>query len=131
MPGVSKTAVLVVAIGVVIAAVVGAVLLVSGGADGRDSSSGTVKIELRARPPAKIRMNGRLVGTTPTTIIVPRSKQPIDLEATFAIEKIGMMKPTKKVETWRQIKTIVPDAEQSVDFNQADAVKVDESLGPR
>jgi hypothetical protein len=94
-------------------------------------SSETVKIELRGKPVAKLRMNGKRIGTTPTTIIVPRGKQPLELEATFTVEKIGLPQPTKKIETYRQIRQVVPDAEQSVDFAIDDAVKIDVTVERR
>ncbi len=95
------------------------------------SESATVKLELRGKPVAKIRMNGKAIGTTPTTIIVQRGKQPLEFEATFTQEKIGMTHPSKKVETYRQIRMVVPDAEQSVDFALVDAVRVDVQVDKR
>lgn len=109
------------------------ILFVSPGrsADAPSSSTGEmVKIELRGKPQAKIRMNGKAIGTTPKTVVTQRGTTALDFEATFTIEKLGMAKPAKKTEIWVQHRSIVPDAEQSVDFTLQDATKVSESVGP-
>ena len=120
-------------IGSLVAAVLATVIIlyVSPGRRADAPSSERVKIELRGKPVAKLRMNGKSIGTTPTTIIVPRGTQPLEFEATFTVEKIGMPQPTKKIETYRQIRSVVPDADQSVDFAQGDAVKIDVSVERR
>ncbi len=87
-----------------------------------------VKIELRGKPVAKLHMNGKAIGTTPKTIIVKRGTTAIELEATFTIEKLGLAKRAKKTEVWVQRKSVVPDDEQAVDFNLADATKVEEGV---
>lgn len=92
-----------------------------------------VKIELRGKPVARLKMNGKSIGKTPMTIVVAKGTQPIELEATFTINKIafgGDPSKAKKTEVFRQVKTVVPDAEQAVDFNINDATKVDTSVGP-
>lgn len=115
--------------GVVLAAVVVYATTRDDGSSRREPVAATVKIELRGKPVAVIKMNGRAIGRTPTTIIVPRGTTPLELEATFTIEKYGLAKPAKKTEIWRQVKQVVPDAEQSVDFSQAEATKVTASVG--
>jgi hypothetical protein len=92
------------------------------------SSANQVKLELRGKPVAEIHMNGKKIGTTPKTVVVPRGKTPIQFEAIFMVEKYGVARPAKKVETWRQTKQVVPDAEQSVDFTIEDATKIEEGV---
>lgn len=134
MSGAIKNRVLLI-VGALLAAAAATViiLLVSPGGKPDASSSSTtemVKIELRGKPQAKIRMNGKPIGTTPKAVIVKRGTTPVELEATFTIEKLGVAKPAKKTEIWVQRRSIVPDAEQSVDFTLQDATKTSESVGP-
>jgi hypothetical protein len=92
----------------------------------RRASGDLVKIELRAKPAAEIRMNGRRVGTTPMTLNVKRASEPVTFDATFSVQKLNPLTRTEKIEHWEQIKTVVPDAEQSVDFRIEDAHMVAE-----
>ncbi len=122
---------IVAAVGAAIAATVIILLASPTSRDARktDASSGDkVKLEVRAKPVAEIHMNGRRIGTTPKTIVVARGTTPIQLEAIFTVEKVGLRKPAKKVETWRQSKQVVPDAEQSVDFRIEEATKIEEGI---
>lgn len=90
----------------------------------RATTSGLVKLELRAKPLAEIRMNGRRVGTTPLTLDVKRGTQAITLDATFEVRKLNPATRAEKIEHYEQVKTVIPDAEQSVDFRIEDAHEV-------
>lgn len=130
-----KKRLLVVGVGIAAAAIAIAIIVAtSGSKKGQQYDPGSqVKIELRGKPVAKLRMNGKSIGKTPMTIVVAKGTEPIELEATFTINKIafgGDPAKAKKTETFRQVKSVVPDGEQSVDFNINDATKVDTSLGP-
>jgi hypothetical protein len=61
-----------------------------------------IGIEIRSKPPAKISVNGHHAGTTPLTIHVPRSSQPLLIDAAFRTGKVG--------------KQVVPDHDQLVDL---------------
>jgi len=130
MSGLSKTR-LAILVGAVIAAVgIVIAVVVMSGAKTDAPSGGTVKIELRGSQAAKVRMNGKSVGTTPTTVIVPRGAKPLAFEATFHVEKYGLKRPEKKVETWTVVKSVVPDADQLVDFNLKEATQTGQTIGP-
>lgn len=90
----------------------------------RDSRSDLVKLELRAKPVARIRFKGKQLGSTPIVIQVPRSSQPLSIEATFTLHKMNGMTGTSKAELWQQTLTVVPDAPQSVDFDVKAATKL-------
>ena len=62
-----------------------------------------VAIEVAARPNAKILIDGHSAGTTPLTLHVPRSTQPVTIEAVFRRGKVA--------------KQVVPDHDQLVDFH--------------
>ena len=118
---------IVAAVGAAIAATV-IILLVSPSGTGARKMRGNVKLEVRAKPVAEIHMNGRRIGTTPKTVVVARGTTPIQFEAIFTVEKVGIRRPAKKVETWRQTKQVVPDDEQSVDFHIDEATKIEEGV---
>jgi hypothetical protein len=131
----TKKRLLVTGVGVVAAAIATVIILAASPTKkGQQYDPGSqVKIELRGKPVAKLKMNGKSIGKTPMTIVVAKGTQPIELEAMFTINKIafgGDPKKAKKTEVFRQVKTVVPDGEQAVDFNINDATKVDTSVGP-
>jgi hypothetical protein len=82
-----------------------------------------VKIELRAKPVATIRFKSKQLGRTPIVIQVPRSKQPLSVEASFTLHKLNGMTGSSKAELWKQTLAIVPDDHQSVDFDVNAATK--------
>jgi hypothetical protein len=88
---------------------------------GAEPAGDQVKLELRAKPFADIRMNGNHVGRTPMTLVVERAATPIELEATFRTEKYRMRDMTKFVEVLKETRIVVPDDNQSVDFDVKDA----------
>lgn len=87
------------------------------------SHADLVKLELRAKPVATIRFKGKQLGTTPIVIQVPRSSRALSVEATFTVHKLNGMTGTSKAESWKQIREIVPDAPQAVDFDIKAATK--------
>lgn len=91
---------------------------VSVGGGSRRVGGDLVKLEIRAKPVATIRFRGRELGRTPLVIQVPRSTEPVELEATFTIHELDPTTGARRIRRESQTKTVVPDAEQSVDFAQ-------------
>jgi hypothetical protein len=98
---------LVIAVVLVVAAGITIALIATGGEGTDDPGPGRgalAAIEIRARPPAHIRIDGKPVGTTPLTVHVPRRTTPVMIEATVK----------GAIET----RQIVPDRDQTIDFTR-------------
>jgi len=80
-----------------------------------------VKIELRAKPFAQIAMNGKALGRTPLSVVVKRGTTPIEFQATFTVDKYRLKDKQKFTSVLKETRVVVPDANQSVDFNVDDA----------
>jgi hypothetical protein len=119
MTGRRKTRLIVTIVGLLLLAAAAVALVLGLRTPTRD----LVKLELRAKPVASIRFKGRNLGNTPLVIQVPRSKQPLPIEATFTEHKLNAMTGQKKVETFKQTLTVTPDDHQSVDFDIKAATK--------
>jgi hypothetical protein len=115
---------LIVAIAAVI--LVGAAVLVAVTLSGGNRTD-LVKIEVRAKPVATVRFKDKQLGRTPLVIQIPRGTRELPIEATFTVHKLNGMNGAAKEEVWKQTKTIVPDAPQSVDFDIKAATKQPES----
>jgi hypothetical protein len=111
---------LIVAIAVVI--VVGTIIAVGVLASGGKRAE-LVKLELRAKPVATIRFKGKQLGHTPIVVQVPRSKEPLSIEATFTVHKLNATNGAPNDEIWKETKAVIPDAPQSVDFDIKAAAK--------
>ena len=108
----NRLKVILVAAGVAVVGVVIAIAIHFGGGETTDHNS--VKIEIRSRPPATVRMNGAKVGKTPLSLTVPRGTTPIELDARYDKKKhVG-----KDVEVVEQVEVqkVVPDQDRVVDF---------------
>jgi hypothetical protein len=88
-----------------------------------------VELELRAKPVATIRMEGKHLGSTPKKIRLPKSAKPLAFEATFVVHKVNAMTGQKKNVIYKQTLTVTPDAPQSVDFDLDHATKQDDPNG--
>lgn len=111
---------LIVAIAVVLVVAAGIAIAIYGT---RRTDRDLVKVEIRAKPVATIRFKGRSLGRTPLTIQVPRSTTAIDVEATFT--KHGLdARGRARSDRYRQVKPLIPDAEQSLDFAIDGATRV-------
>lgn len=92
-------------IGVIVAGVVAAGVVVQLHAKKPQARSlpdteGTVGIEIRANPPAAIRIDGHKAGKTPLTLHVRKSTTPV------------------QISNGRQTKSVIPDHDQLVDFTR-------------
>lgn len=111
---------------------IAAVLLVAAGVaiaiyGTRRTARDLVKVEIRGKPVATIRFKGRTLGRTPLTIQLPRGTTPLDVEATFT--KHGLdLRGRARSERYRQVKPLIPDAEQSLDFAIEDATRVPDDV---
>ena len=73
-----------------------------------------VHVEVRAMPVAKIRVDGKAVGSTPLNLKFPRSDRTIVIEATMVRH---FVRPgATKDETYQDQRTIKLDSDQIVDF---------------
>ncbi len=90
-------AAIVVAVGIVVA-----IVLATREEAAPDKREGTTGIEIRAKPPALIKVDGHSVGKSPVTVHVPASTTPLRIEA---VRKGGA-----------QSRSVVPDHDQLVDF---------------
>ena len=112
----SRTGLIVVLLGIALAGAMVAIVIAAG-QEPEPASSGTVdnvRIELRAMPPAEIRVDGKKVGTTPMSLQYPRSTREIDIEATMLRHwvKRGGAKDEKYVDR----RKVVLDRDQLIDF---------------
>lgn len=94
-----------IAIGVIVAGIVAAGVVIQLHAKKPASpvtrdTGGTVGIEIRANPAAMIRIDGHKAGKTPLTVHVQKSTTPV------------------QIDNGHQIKTVVPDHDQLVDFTR-------------
>ena len=94
-----------VALGVIVAGVIAAGVVVQLHAKQPRSralpaTEGTVGIEIRANPPAQIRIDGNKAGKTPLTLHVRKSTTPV------------------QIDNGKQTKTVIPDHDQLVDFTR-------------
>lgn len=120
--------------GPILGAVIGVVLvalaalgiaLYAGGEPGSDGGTeaerGLVKVEVRATPVATIKFRGRDLGRTPITLHIPRSTEPVAVEATFTEHKMNLATRQSITQKKKVTKTFVPDDDQSVDFDVSEA----------
>jgi hypothetical protein len=106
--------VLVVAIVIAVAGGITAIVVYSGNeADSTDSGERVV-IEIRAMPPAKVRVDGKKVGTTPMSLQYPKSNRTIEVEATM-VRHLVSRRGSKDVE-YKDARTITLDRDQLLDF---------------
>ncbi|HEU4611613.1 MAG TPA: hypothetical protein VFS15_06030 [Kofleriaceae bacterium] len=106
--------VLVVAIVIAVAGGIAAIVVYSGNeADSTDSSERVV-IEIRAMPPAKVRVDGKKVGTTPMSLQYPKSNRTIEIEATM-VKHFVNRRGSKDLE-YKDARTITLDRDQLLDF---------------
>jgi hypothetical protein len=107
---------------VIIAAAVVAIILLGGRnsstTNGESSSAklGHVKIEFRAMPPSTITLDGHEIGKTPLTVTVPTKSTPSTAAARSKITRYG--RAGKQVIAVGQTLQLVPDHDQTVDFNK-------------
>lgn len=94
-------------LGVVVAGIiaVGVVIQLKAGKHEDDhgrlpATEGTVGIEIRARPPAEIKIDGHKAGKTPLTLHVQKGTTPV------------------QIDNGKQIKSVIPDRDQVVDFTR-------------
>ena len=115
---------------------VAALLLVAGGVvwavmtggQAKESSSGDdarVRVEIRAMPPMKLYRNGKELGTTPYSLVVPSSKTPFEMEARWTETRMNVAGATKKFHLKKVIK-VVPDRIQTIDVDRKDAELITE-----
>lgn len=118
----SQWIVLVVAIVIAVAGGIAAIVVYSGNeADSTDSGERVV-IELRAMPPAKVRVDGKKVGTTPMSLQYPKSNRTIEIEATM-VRHLVNRRGSKDVE-YKDTRTITLDRDQLLDFKADPAHRV-------
>jgi hypothetical protein len=92
---------------------------VSGGDDGR------VRIEIRAMPVMNLYRNGKELGTTPFSLIVPTSKTPFEMEARWTEKRMNVSGASKEFRL-RKVFKVVPDRAQTIDLNPKDAEPITE-----
>lgn len=106
--------VLVVAIVIAVAGGITAIVVYSGNEAGSTDSGERVVIEIRAMPPAKVRVDGKKVGTTPMSLQYPKSNRTIEVEATM-VRHLVSRRDSKDVE-YKDTRTITLDRDQLLDF---------------
>jgi hypothetical protein len=114
-PRKSRKGLIVALVGILLAGAMVAIVIWAG--DQESGSSGTVdniRIEMRAMPPAEIRVDGKKVGTTPMSLQFPRSTREIEVEATMIRHwvKKGAQRDDKYVDRRR----VTLDKDQLIDF---------------
>lgn len=114
--------VLVVAIVIAVAGGITAIVVYSGNEADSTEPVERVVIELRAMPPAKVRVDGKKVGTTPMSLQYPKSTRTIEVEATMVKHYVNR-RGAKNVE-YKDTRTITLDRDQLVDFKADPAHQV-------
>jgi hypothetical protein len=87
----------------------------------RSGPTDRVKVEIRARPLATIRLDGKNLGHTPLTAHLPRGSQELIIEATFRSTMVNPVLKKKRTEIRTLSKRFVADDHQSIDFDIKDA----------
>lgn len=131
MSGQLKTRLIVAAIAVVVVTgvVIAIVLGTSRSRSSEQASGDTVRVELRASG-AKLKMKGRDLGRAPVTVHLPRSSEPVEVEATFTLHLLHTRTKQPATELRKQTKLVIPDQDKTVDFNIKDAKSTGE-ITPR
>lgn len=104
---------------VAVAGVVALILYTGGGSSGSEpSSSDRVRIEIRAKPTAKITVDGKPAGTTPMSLQFPKSTREVEIQAELTEQwyKVGVRDPI--VRTYTPKRRIKLDHDQVVDFTR-------------
>lgn len=119
---------LLVGIAAVLLVVGGLVWAVMTGGQAKESSSvddGRVRVEIRAMPVMKLYRNGKELGTTPFSFIVPSSKTPFEMEARWTEQRIPITGKPSVVDLKKTF-TVVPDRHQTIDLDRKNAERVTE-----
>jgi len=121
--------VVVAVIGLVLATVAVAAVLLMGNQSSKPSSSSessetTVRIEIRGMPQMTIQRDGKKVGKTPVSFVVPRGTQPIRIDADWIDQRI--YKAGEKLLPRHATKYVIPDRSQTIDISRKDAEPVTE-----
>ncbi|HUS30193.1 MAG TPA: hypothetical protein VMZ53_16915 [Kofleriaceae bacterium] len=113
-------------VGAIVAVVLGSVavaVFVMRGQSSESSSETTVRIEVRALPQMTITKDGKTIGKTPLSFVVPKSTKPISLDATWTEQRI-YKKGGEQMVPREAHKDVVPDRTQAVDFSRRDGKPV-------
>ena len=120
-PRKSRKGLIVALVGVALAAVLVAVVVLAGDKD--KSTAGMVKVEIRAMPTAEIRVDGKKVGTTPMSLQFPSSSKEITVEATMLRHLIGRVGTKDEKYVGRRV--IKLDRDHLLDFNPKNSALVE------
>lgn len=108
------------AIGLVaVAGVIALILYAGGGSSGSEAPSNEqVRIEIRAKPTAKITVDGKPAGTTPMSLHFPKSAREVEIQAELTEQwyKVGVREPI--VRTYTPKRRIKLDHDQVIDFTR-------------
>jgi hypothetical protein len=119
---------LLVGIAAVVLVAGGVVWAVMTGGHAKESSSvddGRVRVEIRAMPVMKLYRNGKELGTTPFSFIVPSSKTPFEMEARWTENRMAVT-GASKVFRLKKVFKVVPDRSQTIDLDRKDAEPITE-----
>jgi hypothetical protein len=90
-------------------------------------SGSTVRIEIRGMPQMTIKKDGKTMGKTPVSFVVPRSTKPIRIDADWIDQRI--YKAGERLLARHAMKEVIPDRSQTIDITRKDADPVKEG-GP-
>ena len=114
----SKIVVIVAALVVVAGAIVAIGVALSGDSESDGDSSAQVervRLEIRGKPQARIKVDGKLIGKTPLSIYVKKSSTPMVIEA-FTDEHIMPLGKRPITRPREMSRKIVPDRDLVIDF---------------
>ena len=103
-------------------------IVYSGSEADSETAADQVVIEMRAMPPAKLRLDGKLVGTTPMSLHFPRSDRQIEIEATMV--KHLVRRGGSKDIVYKDKRTVTLDRDQLLDFKADAAHRVSVTRAP-
>ena len=111
-------------LGVAVIAGIAAIVFYSRSEDGSPSRSASrIKIEMRAMPTATIFIDGKKMGTTPMSLQFTASTKELVIEAEMIR---SLVRPgARKVETYRDLRKVTLDRDQTLDFTLSTAKRVD------
>lgn len=115
----SKIVVIVAALVVVAGAIVAIGVALSGDSASSDGDSSPqeerVRLEIRGKPQARIKLDGKLIGKTPLSIYVKKSSTPIVIEA-FTDEHVMPLGKKPITRPREMSRKVVPDRDLLIDF---------------
>src|SRR5438445_1995110 len=106
-------------IAVLVLSTVGAVIFLGKSDSSSKATNEMVRIEVRSFPAMTIKKDGRKLGQTPVSFLVPKSATPISLDADWVEQR--MYRTGAKMVPRQAHKDVVPDRSMTVDFTRSDA----------